>query len=234
MIKKYIKTKLYNLYSTISRQPYTEAHATRLSLILSPLTTNWTYLPWTNSAAGPEFYVHICNDIVINKKKNIIEFGSGVSTLLLARLIKLNGLSVHILSIDHDQEWQETISKILKNEHTEEYVHFINADIVKEGEYTWYDKNKITVPDNFLIDTVIVDGPIGDKPMARLGAIPFIQKKLSQECYTIYLHDTDREDEMNIIQEWSKLLPNATVNIKNRYTVLQFGTKFCFEPQTVI
>ncbi len=234
MIKKYIKTKLYNLYSTISRQPYTEAHATRLSLILSPLTTNWTYLPWTNWAAGPEFYVHICNDIVINKKKNIIEFGSGVSTLLLARLIKLNGLSVHILSIDHDQEWQETISKILKNEHTEEYVHFINADIVKEGEYTWYDKNKITVPDNFLIDTVIVDGPIGGKPMARLGAIPFIQKKLSQECYTIYLHDTDREDEMNIIQEWSKLLPNATVNIKNRYTVLQFGTKFCFEPQTVI
>ena len=81
---------------------FLQALTERSLQILSPLINNWTYLPITNYSAGPIFYTHICNDIIINQRKYIVELGSGVSTILLARLIRKNRLNTRIISVDHD------------------------------------------------------------------------------------------------------------------------------------
>lgn len=41
----------------------------RITNFLSPLLVNFSYLPLTDAAAGPHYYAHILNDIIINNKK---------------------------------------------------------------------------------------------------------------------------------------------------------------------
>jgi len=87
-------------------------------------------------------------------------------------------------------------------------------------------------PENFIVDTLVVDGPKGNSAMARFGAVPYFQNYFSPDCYTVYLHDTDRQDEQKIAQCWAKILPQAKMECHSRYSVLQFGTPYGFSPQS--
>lgn len=214
---------------------YYEVHATRVLSTLSPLITNWTYLPFTDWAAGPEYYAHICNDILINRKRSIVEVGTGISTILLARLIKKNNINAKIMSIDHNAEWQSVVEKNLEADGIRDVVEFICSPVVQINNHFWYDTSRMNFAKDFFVDTLIVDGPIGGMaPRARYGAVPYFQKFLSQNCYTIYLHDTDREDELNISSEWSTLLKDSQVEYHNRYAIWKFNTNFDFSPQSVV
>ena len=44
------------------------------------------YLPWGAGAMRPAGLVTVCNDIVLNGRRRIVELGTGISTVLLARL----------------------------------------------------------------------------------------------------------------------------------------------------
>lgn len=233
MAENSMEKDLRYLYSTCFRDLFFETRATRMLSLLSPLVSGWSYLPMTNWSAGPEYYAHICNDLIINKKESVIEAGSGISTILMARLIKKNNLKTKIISIDHDPIWQNVIAHCLETDGIAENVQFICSPLAQQGEYSWYDKSKIVLPENFVTDTIVIDGPIGNAPMARYEAIPFLKKYLSSECYTIYLHDTDRPDEQETIRRWLEILPNSAVQTMWRYSVIQFGTAFWFAPQTV-
>src|SRR5690606_36365313 len=57
---------------------------------LNTLMNGYPYLPFSGSSLRPFCLNHILNDIVINNRKHIIEFGSGISTILIGRLIKKN------------------------------------------------------------------------------------------------------------------------------------------------
>ena len=56
---------------------------------------NNVFIPITNWSISPNEVLHICNDIVINKKTNIIEFGSGFSTICIAQLLKINNIEAN-------------------------------------------------------------------------------------------------------------------------------------------
>jgi hypothetical protein len=45
------------------------------------------YLPWSAGTMRPAVFVTVCNDIVLNDRRRIVELGSGISTVLLARLL---------------------------------------------------------------------------------------------------------------------------------------------------
>ena len=201
--------------------------------ILSPLITNWSYLPFTNFAAGPLFYAHICNEIIINDRKNIVELGSGISTILIARLIHINKLKINFFSIDHDSNWQLVIQKILKADGIDTNVKFLSSPIKQYEQYSWYDHEKLNI--DITIDMLIVDGPPGyELPFARFGAVPFFKNKLSTENYSIFLHDTDRNYEAQTIIEWSKILGLETLEKSLRYSVLRFGNAYTTFPQTIL
>lgn len=210
-----------------------QVHAARGLSLLSPLINDWSYLPVTDSAPGPQFFVHLFNDIIINQKKEIIEFGSGISTILLARFLAKNHINARVLSVDHDDRWQDIVANCLKADGIEQNIQFICSPVIKGAAHSWYDKSRIGLPEDFIADTVVVDGPIGNVPLARFGAVPFIKDHLSKSCYTIYLHDTDRPDEQEILRCWHALLPDSAVHTSGRYAVLMFGTKYTFAPQTL-
>ena len=102
------------------------------------------YIPWTASSIRPSAIVKILNDITINERKNIIEFGSGVSTVFIAKTIRNSG--GHLYTVDHDGSWIKVVKKMLKKENLGDVVSFIhapmNASIFSLNKSDWYDEKK--------------------------------------------------------------------------------------------
>ena len=61
------------------------------------------YLPWPASAIAPSALLSILNDIEINGRRNIVEFGCGISTVYMAMVAKRTG--ARIISFDDNPAW---------------------------------------------------------------------------------------------------------------------------------
>ncbi len=180
---------------------------------LQGLLLEGPHLPLTNSALDMSSLNLIINDILINKRKNIIEFGSGVSTILIARLARKNDLDIKIYSVDNDKSWIESIKKYIKNENLDNFVQFIYAPLSQNKETPslnnlfWYNEEKINEQINkTTFDCVIVDGPYANskkKMVARYPAYPYIKKHLTLK-YSIFLDDACRRGERKVIKKWEE------------------------------
>ncbi|MFT7072979.1 hypothetical protein [Patiriisocius sp. Uisw_017] len=196
---------------------------------------NNIFIPITNWSISPKEVIHICNDIVINNRTNIIEFGSGFSTICIAQLLKINNIKANFISIEDNSDWGAELTRILQNLKLEAYVKIVISSIkevprkyAKETQKIWYDtaileevfKNINTV------DLVIVDGPFGDiTPFARYSAVPFLKEKLAVN-YTIFLDDSYRIEEKQIVEDWHLTLAGEVKSHK-RYTCL--SNEFLFD-----
>jgi len=177
--------------------------------LLQPLINGYPFLPFSGSSLRPFCLTHILNDIMVNQRKNIIEFGSGISTIIIGRLIKKNCLDAELLSVEHDENWVGTLKEILKNEKVDDVIKVIYAPLKKckiaIDNNEWYSidvLNKATKNKKF--DMVIVDGPPAwEKPkaIARYPAVPFISNKLTDK-FSIYLDDAVRMGEQAVLRMW--------------------------------
>lgn len=58
------------------------------------------YLPWSIYSVNPDLARQVCNEVVINRRENILEFGSGVMTAILVALARNLDLPLQIRSVD--------------------------------------------------------------------------------------------------------------------------------------
>lgn len=231
-IKDFIRTKIRNIFSkelwdfSITKWQLEDIQAFGF---ISSISTAGNYVPITNWGMRPAMIAHILNEIVINKRKNIIEFGSGVSTIYISRLIKQNNLDITFASVESNMDWIKILKAQLNEENLGNCVSFIHAPINVYENSQWYDKDIIMKNIKDDIDMIIVDGPIGiATPLARFDAIPFIKKYLSQN-FIVFLDDTQRKDEKKIINEWEKIL-NIKSETFNRYSILKSSESFSSSP----
>ena len=103
-----------------------------------------SFLPITEKTLRPFCIAFILNELVINNRNSIIEFGSGLSTIMMGRLIKSEKLNSKLFSIEHDQEWVNFLNKILLKEKLTNKVKIIyaplNKTFNKENQlFSWYD-----------------------------------------------------------------------------------------------
>lgn len=161
---------------------------------------------------------HIANDIIINKPKFIIEFGSGISTIILDNIISKNRLDVTFFSIDDNKEWQELISSEIKNV---ELVHFqisSRNDFSFNKNGKWYEIPKDHKLLDYKFDLAIVDGPSGKIcNYSRYGALNFLKSRLSSNGI-IFLDDTDREEDLFLLNEFSKEFKFSIVETIGKYS----------------
>ena len=165
--------------------------------ILSPLLVRGGYLPWTTGSMRPTGLVEVCNEIVHGNRTRIVECGSGVSTVLLARLLQERGRGA-ITSLEHDSHWATLIQDNLRREHLDQIARVAHAPL--QGNPPWYRLDEI--PDE--IDLLIVDGPPAFQPghgAARAPALPRFDAKLVQNAAVI-LDDIDRPGEQQTITTW--------------------------------
>jgi hypothetical protein len=196
------------------------------------------FIPITKWAISPKEVVHICNEILINERNNIIEFGSGLSTLYIAQLLKIHSIKANFISVENDLAWGTKLKSMLRDLDLEAYVDIIICPLVdvphkyaKKSQKKWYDINILekAITNVNAIDLVIVDGPYGNNtPFARYSATPFLKQKLA-ENYIIFLDDSYRREESQIIKHWQLLLQCETQNYQ-RYTCLSNNFGFDTSP----
>jgi hypothetical protein len=169
------------------------------------------YIPFSSMAMSPAEIAKICNDISINSRKRIVEFGSGASTVFIAKIMPHDSM---LFSVDHDEHWLGIVSAWLDNEGLKDRVVMIHAPLEKiqigNHQGPWYKRSVLEAnlpPDS--IDCLIVDGPpagaSGYEAMARYPAVPVLNSRLAPNC-SIYLDDAVREGERRIAKKWGREL----------------------------
>ena len=165
--------------------------------ILSPLLVHGGYLPWTTGSMRPAGLVKVCNEIVHGDRTRILECGSGVSTVLLARLLHERERGV-LTSLEHDPHWATLIQDHLQREHLDQIARVVHAPL--QGDPPWYRLDEM--PDE--IDLLIVDGPPAFESghgAARAPALARLDDKLVHDAAVI-LDDIERPGEQQIIATW--------------------------------
>jgi len=219
MIKAWIIRSLRKLVD-ISVRPYlveTEEEIRREVLAaqyLSPLAGNY-YLPWSRAALAPSAIATILNDIIINQRKVIFEFGGGISTIYIARLLAQRETG-KLVTIDHDMDWLRTLQGILETEKISSRVSLVLAPLTdvkypidkKLSTSQWYAEEPITASlGDERIDLLVVDGPnpTADNLFSRYPAMPVLFGRMASS-YMVVLDDAGREGERQIIRVWEALL----------------------------
>ena len=146
---------------------------------------------------APGGLVTVCNEIVHGERTRILECGSGVSTVVLARLLherERGGL----ISLEHDRHWAALIQDHLQRENLDPIARVVHAPL--QGEPPWY--GLAEVPDE--VDLLIVNGPPAFESghgAARAPALARLDDKLVHDAAVI-LDDIERPGEQQIIATW--------------------------------
>ena len=131
---------------------------------------------------------------------NILECGSGLTTLLAGIIAKHRG--IYVWSLEHDEFWGNVVKRHLARLRN----HSVNlcVDPLKDyGGFSWYQPPVDVMPPSFSL--VICDGPPGHTPGGRVGLLPIMKDHLRPGC-TILLDDALREEERMTATRWSEEL----------------------------
>lgn len=173
------------------------------------------YLPWGSGAMRPAGLVAVCNDIVLNERRRILELGSGLSTVLLARLLtqRLPPGGFRMAAVEHDPRWARWVGEQLEREGTGADVTIIWAPLtpqpLADDGLRWYDEAAVTLGlreglRDDPIDLLLVDGPpahAAGHSLARYPALPVLRDRLAPGG-TVVLDDAERPGEQEVLRRW--------------------------------
>lgn len=172
------------------------------------LTQGIPYTPkWS---AAPDFLQLIVEHVLSHKPTTIVECGSGITTLMLARCCELNGQG-HVYSLENGAEYAAHTRDHITRYDLGKHSTVIDAPLVpytiKGNAYQWYDLAQLTARD---IDLLVIDGPPGFiQRHSRYPALPLLWDRLSGDC-AVFMDDAARPDEREIVALWQTEWPSAT------------------------
>lgn len=181
--------------------------------VLRPLLDAGGYLPWTEGALRPAALVAVCNEIALGDRRQVVELGAGVSTVVLARLLRERG--GRLTSLEHDSQWARVVRSQLAREDLTGVARLIEAPLephpLSLAGARWYPTSAVVeLPAE--IDLLLVDGPPGyGEGMAhsRYPALPALAGRLASGCLVV-LDDAAREAEAEIVARWEADSPEWT------------------------
>jgi len=156
-------------------------------------------------AADPIMVHNAVRLIVETRPRLVVECGSGTSTIVIARCLRL--LGGRIVSLEHDPAYARRSSEMVRLYALDDVATVVTAPIapieVDGRAASWYG----VAYEPFLsqpIDALLVDGPPGALgPQARYPAVPILKPRLAPACW-ILMDDGDRPDERAIARAWSE------------------------------
>jgi predicted O-methyltransferase YrrM len=195
--------------SAIERKFTDEAARHALAALPGP------YLPWDSGAIRPAGLATVCNDIVLNGRRRVVELGSGVSTVMLARLFHQRRPrdGFRLVAVEHDAGWAGWVIEQLEREGIGSGVSVVLAPLVPhpraEPGLSWYDEPTLTkglrtALQGDPIDLLLVDGPpahASGMGLARYPALPVLLHQLAPGA-TVVLDDAERAGEQEVLRRW--------------------------------
>jgi predicted O-methyltransferase YrrM len=165
---------------------------------------------WTEHSITPETLNQIQQLIAALGVRQVLELGSGLSTLLIAHSFRRAG-GGKVLSLDDDARWATQTTATLEREGLASFADVRVAplkDVTSGGRTSpWYDISSVSAEARF--DLVIVDGPPawkGDR-LARLPALYELRKHLGANGVLV-LDDAGRGGEGEIARQWQRDFPD--------------------------
>ena len=125
-----------------------------------------------NRAGSPDFLLAMAHEIEQRTPRSVIECGSGVSTLVCARILQMQGRG-HVYSLEHDALYAEETRRLLFEYGLKDWATVFHAPLDTDRTVTpWYSE-KLIPKELANVEVVVVDGPpSGVAPLARYPALP--------------------------------------------------------------
>jgi len=162
---------------------------------------------------SPDFANIIIQKILELKPGNILECGSGVSSLIISYLIHDKTWG-NLISFEHDKEFADRTKELLKSHEVSGKSTIYSMDLInysiENEDWKWYD---ISVLDpDMKFDFIIIDGPPAYiHPKSRYPSLFLLEKHLNKGGI-ILLDDCLREDDNNIVKQWMNKFTNYSVD----------------------
>jgi hypothetical protein len=191
------------------------------------------YLPWTGASIRPAALCCVLNEIIVHQRKQLVEFGAGISTIYAARV--LQDVGGRMTTFEHDERWRDVVERYLAKNRLQDVVNLVHAPLAPcanaLGNCEWYDGEVVRANlKHAPLDGVIVDGPpAGTRglELSRYPAVPAIQEFLA-DSFFIYLDDIGRRGEREVFDRWQRLL-NLTGTVEpvfGNYGIMRRGSQF--------
>jgi predicted O-methyltransferase YrrM len=155
----------------------------------------------------PAALAAVLNDILTNRRRTIVECGSGVSTIYMARLLR--GEEGHVHALEHDAGWASTVQGILAAEGLSDVATVLHAPLephpLSRDGNDWYAPRVAEELLALTPDLLLVDGPHGGarRRLARYPALPFFRPVLGRSS-TVVLDDIQRPGEQELLALWEE------------------------------
>jgi predicted O-methyltransferase YrrM len=165
---------------------------------------------WTEHSIAPETLILVQQLITALGVRQILELGSGLSTLMIAHSLMRANHGGHVLSLDDDERWAASTSTSLKHEKLDALAEVRVAplrEINSGGRHAlWYDLSGLDKQARF--DLIVVDGPPAWKGdhLARLPALYELRRHMS-DSGVLVLDDAARGGEREIAERWQRDFP---------------------------
>ena len=163
-----------------------------------PLMRGWV--------GSPDFLLFMADEIRRRRPNTILECGSGVSTLVCARMLQKNGCG-GVVSLEHDPVYADATRRLLAEYGLSDWATVVLAPLsTGESCSPWYSVDALPKAMGG-IDLLIVDGPpstVG--PLARYPALPALTSRLSPHAVVI-VDDANRRDEREMLRLWAYEFP---------------------------
>ncbi len=162
-------------------------------------------------SAAADFLGLIIDHILAHRPHTIVECGSGLTTLFMARTCAMVERG-RLFGLEHAPEHAACCRAELERYGLAGWATVLDAPLrpwVLGGErYLWYDLAALPqVP----IDLLVIDAPPGRLArLARYPALPLLHARLSPAC-TLFLDDAARSGEREILARWRAEFANFVV-----------------------
>ncbi len=166
--------------------------------------------PMRGWAGSPDFLLHVAHALLRDKPESVLECSSGVSTLVSARCLQLNGTG-HVWSLEHDEAFAEQTRELLSQYQLADWATVVVAPLRKHEDGTIWYSDEALPPNLPLAGALVVDGPpesIG--PMARAPAFSRLRARLAPGAQ-IFIDDAARSAETAMVEEWKKTDPSLKI-----------------------
>lgn len=195
--------------------------------VVDPTCTPPTYmigdLQWVGAVLGfrpnSRGYLRHMATKAVNSPGDVLECGSGLSTLLLAVTAGRQGHHVH--TFEHDAGCYGKLMNLIERYNlTNVTVH--HAPIRSYGSFDWYDIPKSCDSESFQL--VICDGPARHlTDSGRYGLFPVMQSRLDPHC-RVMMDDSNRSLDRHVIGRWRK---EHRIEVQSFGRFLQFAEIVC-------
>ncbi len=177
-------------------------------------------IPWSEHwTAAADFLELVAKEVVAHKPRRILECGSGLTTLVMARCCQRLGKG-RVVSLENGGEFAHAAQNWLETYGLSSCAEVIHAPLVDihvgEGTWQWYDCQDLPQGP---FDLLVVDGPPGFlQPLSRYPALPLLADRLAKNALVI-LDDAARPDERAVVARWLAEYPG----LGHRYLEMERG-----------